>query len=404
MADQETWAQRHSRSIDAAAAVLLTGGALYLLAHFLLGPRNLDFSYMQGITPRLLDASKVTFTATSIAFLVGMAIGFFVGWAKTARPAPPVVGERPFGVMVLAVVFVGLAFIEVLSAVSLLGGPGYATAAPIVIAALYLVGSGGLWKLQKWGWILGVVVNALFAAASVVFRGFENLSAVTALADTIAPALLILYLFMVAGAFGIEIPLLARGSNRFVRRVAEGYVELMRGTPLFVQIVFVWTVLLFRNPGFQDQQTLAFVAGTLAMTINTGAYQGEIFRGGFQTVHSAQVEAARAVGLSRWQTMRFVALPQALRLVVPPLTNEYVGLLKASSLLFFIGVAELTFEAKQLSNREVRIFEVFVVVTAIYLLITVPLSNAVQALERRFRIPGLGIQAQRPERIRWSIP
>ena len=179
-----------------------------------------------------------------------------------------------------------------------------------------------------------------------------------------------------------------------IRRVAEGYVEVMRGTPLFVQIVFMWSIFLFtlpvRNP--------ALLAGIVAMTVNTGAYQGEIFRGGLQTVHSGQIEAARAIGLSRGQTMRYIVLPQALRLIIPPLTNEFVALLKASSLMFFIGVTELTFVAKELSFREVRIFEVFVVVTGIYLLMTVPLSRAIQWIERRYRIPGQGIQAVREER------
>lgn len=418
MAERARWIRKHIRAIDIVAAVGLSAAALLLISFSLLGPRNLDLDYIGSIVPRLLDAAQITFFVTSIAFLAGMAIGFFVGWAKTVRPAAPVVGERPFGVMVLAVVSFALALSEGLTAGSMLAsaysppaelsGQNFASlwlfgVASAAIAPLYVLAGLGLWRLRRWGWYLSIAVNALDAAVAFVLGGVGGLSAVSSAAILIVPAILILYLFIAAGAFGIIAPRMARGANRVVRRFAEGYVEIMRGTPLFVQIVFIWTILLFRNPGIQDPRTLALVAGIVAMTINTGAYQGEIFRGGLQTVHSGQVEAGRSLGLSRWQTMRHVVLPQALRLVIPPLTNEYIALLKSSSLLFFIGLAELTFVSKQLSNREVRIFEVFVVVTAIYLLFTVPLSNIVQALERKFRIPGLGIQVAREKRVRPAV-
>lgn len=403
MTDFRTWTRSHSREIDTAVAVVLTVGSLLLLAQVLLGPRNLDVAYIQGIVPLLVAASQISFFATAVSFLLGMVIGFFIGWAKTVRPAPPVVGERPTGVIVLSVVFIALAVADLLTIAGSTNaaGPGFAGfSLPAIISAStaggYLVAAVGLWALRRWGWGLAVAVNLADAASSIAIGSTAGFSAVTTLAAAIVPLIVILYLFIAAGAFGIEVPLLARGANRVIRRVAEGYVELMRGTPLFVQIVFVWSILVFKAPTIPR---LALTAGILAMTINTGAYQGEIFRGGLQTVHPGQVEAARAVGLSRWQTMRHIVLPQALRLIIPPLTNEFIALFKASSLLFFIGVNELTGESKFLSFREVRIFEVFVVVTGIYLLITVPLSNIIQALERRLRIPGLGIQVTREERL-----
>ena len=181
--------------------------------------------------------------------------------------------------------------------------------------------------------------------------------------------------------------------KRFLRRVADGYVELVRGTPLFVQILFVWYLLLVRYPEYGP--SISLFAGIIAMTVNTGGYQGEIFRGGLQTVHTGQLEAARAIGLTRWGAMRYIVLPQALRLVIPPLLNEFIGLFKASSLLFFIGLQELTFRYKQLANFESRIFELFVVVTVLYLIFTITLSKVVEFIERRYRIPGLGIGATR---------
>lgn len=186
------------------------------------------------------------------------------------------------------------------------------------------------------------------------------------------------------------------GVKYSLRRVADGYVELMRGTPVAVQIMFVWSILLVDYPRLTQ---LALIAGILALTINTGGYQGEIFRAGLQTVHSGQVEAARALGLSRWGTMRTVVLPQALRLIIPPLTNEYIGLLKVSSLLTVIGVNELTTVGRREAFASFQIFEVFAILVAIYFLITVPLSKAVGYVERRYRIPGLGVQTVTAERV-----
>jgi len=184
------------------------------------------------------------------------------------------------------------------------------------------------------------------------------------------------------------------GLKYYIRRIADGYVEIMRGTPVFVQIVFAWSVLLVNYPRLDRME---LIAGIVALTANTGAYQGEIFRAGLQTVHSGQVEAARAIGLSRWGAMRHVVLPQALRLIIPPLTNEYIGLLKVSSLLVVIGIQELTGYGRSEAFRSFKVFEVFAMVTGIYLLITVPLSKVIQLIEMRYRIPGLGIQATGPE-------
>jgi His/Glu/Gln/Arg/opine family amino acid ABC transporter permease subunit len=194
--------------------------------------------------------------------------------------------------------------------------------------------------------------------------------------------------------------ILLSGVKRFFRRLADFYVETVRGTPLLVQILFMWSVMLVLSPPEWDLGTRSLAAGVLAMTINTGGYQGEIFRGGIQTVQEGQVEAARSIGLSRWGTMRHVVLPQTFRLVTPPLTNEFIALFKASSLLFIIGVEELTFVGKQLGFFNPKIFEIFLLLTAIYLLVTVPLSRAVGSLERRFRIPGLGVEIAPRQAVR----
>src|SRR5947199_8719845 len=181
--------------------------------------------------------------------------------------------------------------------------------------------------------------------------------------------------------------------------MGDGYVAAIRGTPLFVQIVFASSVLVIRFSSLDPNQ-LALIAGLVALTANTGGYQSEIFRAGIQTVHTGQVEAARAIGFSRWKAMRHVVLPQAVRLVIPPLTNEYIGLLKASSLVVIVGaVTELTTFGRREAFINFHVFEAFALVTGIYLLITVPVSKVVEWVERRYRVPGLGIQQDRAARV-----
>ncbi len=182
-----------------------------------------------------------------------------------------------------------------------------------------------------------------------------------------------------------------RTSKGWLRRgLATGWVEAIRGTPLFVQLLFLYNVLLYYLPTMESR---LLMTGFLALALNTSAYQAEIFRAGLQSVAAGQVDAARSIGLTYWGAMRAVILPQAVRIVVPPLTNEGISLLKASSLLFYIGVQELTYEGRILTFGG-KLVETYLMVTVIYLAMTVPLSKAIAWLERRYRIPGLGIQQE----------
>ncbi len=193
--------------------------------------------------------------------------------------------------------------------------------------------------------------------------------------------------------------ILLYGVKYYVKRIADAYVAIIRGTPLFVQIIFAWSVIITYYPRM-DLTLQGLLAGILALTANTGGYQSEIFRAGITTVHSGQIEAARAIGLTRWGAMRHIILPQAVRLVIPPLTNEYIGLLKASSLVVVVGaVTELTTFGRREAFINFRVFEAFALVTGIYLLITVPVSKVVEWVERRYRVPGLGIQQDRTARV-----
>ncbi|MGC8971296.1 MAG: amino acid ABC transporter permease [bacterium] len=159
------------------------------------------------------------------------------------------------------------------------------------------------------------------------------------------------------------------------------YVEVIRGTPLLAQLFLVY----FGLPSLGINLP-PFTAAVIAMGINSGAYVTEIFRGGIQSIEKGQMEAARSLGLSYIQAMRYVILPQAFRRILPPLGNEFVAMLKDSSLASTIAIAELMRVGREITSRTFRSFEVLAVVALLYLAITLPLSLLVRYTERRMSI------------------
>jgi polar amino acid transport system permease protein len=207
-----------------------------------------------------------------------------------------------------------------------------------------------------------------------------------------------LTVILTAASFSIGIPLgfltaAARVSrSRILRAIAKGYVDAFRGTPILIQILLWLILVLTLIPTYQFR---TLVAGFLALTLNTGAYQGEIFRGGFKAIQQGQLEAGRALGFTSWQLMRHIQLPQTLRLIIPPMTNEVILLLKASALLSAIGVVELAFVAQRVTVQFFLPLEAWTTATLLYLAVTVPLAKLVQFAETKFRIPGLGLPVAR---------
>lgn len=200
--------------------------------------------------------------------------------------------------------------------------------------------------------------------------------------------LLVSVVAIVAGLpLGVVVGLARISRYRALRWPASAYVEFLRGTPLLVQIFIV--VFALPEVGLRFG---ALVGGIVALTINTSAYQAEIIRSGIQAIPSGQMEAALGMGLTHWQAMREVILPQALRLVIPPLTNEFIILIKDSSLVSLIGVLELMGWARVIGSRTFRVFEPFIAVALIYFVLTYSLSLVLQWVERKLAIPGLGMK------------
>ena len=191
-----------------------------------------------------------------------------------------------------------------------------------------------------------------------------------------------LYLSLISTSIGMFLGLLvgvARVSRlRGIRATATVYTEVIRGTPLLMQLI----VLYYGLPSVGINLE-AVAAGIIGLSANSAAYVGEIFRAGIQSVGRGQREAAPASGLRRLQTMRYIILPQAFRLVLPPLTNEFVTMLKDSSLVSTLAIAELLRTGREIVAWKVNVFSPFAGVTLLYLAMTLPLTHLARHLERR---------------------
>lgn len=166
----------------------------------------------------------------------------------------------------------------------------------------------------------------------------------------------------------------------FLRWPAAIYVDFIRGTPLLVQIFIIY----FALPIVLSQRIDPFIAAITACSINSGAYVAEIFRAGIQSIDKGQMEAGRSLGMTWLQTMRYIILPQAFKRVIPPLGNEFIAMLKDSSLVSVIGFEELTRRGQLIIARTYGSFEIWMTVAVIYLIMTLSISRLIAYLERRF--------------------
>lgn len=185
---------------------------------------------------------------------------------------------------------------------------------------------------------------------------------------------------VVSTVVGVVAAVMLRSRFALVESTARVYVELVRGTPLLVQLLIGFYVVA-TAVGLHDR----YVAGVLLLSVFTGAYMAEIFRGGLDAIPRGQIDSARAIGLTPWQSLRLVVLPQAVRLVLPSVTGQLVSLIKDSSLLSVIAISEFSFNAQQVNAFTYSTLESYVPLAIGYLVITLPLSAFARWLEIRFR-------------------
>ena len=180
--------------------------------------------------------------------------------------------------------------------------------------------------------------------------------------------------------FGLITSVCRLSGVKVLQVIAVCYVNIIRGTPMLVQIFLIY----FALPMVIGERINPFVAAVAACSINSGAYVSEIFRAGIQSVDKGQMEAGRSLGLSWMQTMRYVILRQAFKHVIPPLGNEFISMTKETSLVSVIGFEELTRRGQLIIAKTYGSFEIWLTVAAIYLVMTLTIARLVSYLERRF--------------------
>jgi len=179
-------------------------------------------------------------------------------------------------------------------------------------------------------------------------------------------------------ALGILVALGRRSKAQFFRYLSTAYVELIRGTPLLVQIL-VFFYIIGTAYGLTDR----YVMGVLILSVFSGAYMAEIIRGGLESIPSAQLETARSLCFTPVQTYRYVIVPQLSRIVLPPLTGQFASLVKDSSLLSVIAVNEFTKNVTEADSLNFATFENYLLLAVGYLLITLPISLLTKRLEKK---------------------
>jgi polar amino acid transport system permease protein len=231
---------------------------------------------------------------------------------------------------------------------------------------VYLTGCSG-----NWGWYVispatdQGIINIKFLLGGLKFTILLSVTAI-----------------VVAIVLGLLIALPGISKNRAARRFNWTYVELIRAIPLLVMILWVYYGL----PQVAGISIGVFSAGVLALAISDSAFQAEIFRAGIQSIDRGQIEAADALGLTYFQRMRFIVLPQAIRRVLPPLGNQLIYMLKMSSLISVIGMQELTRRANELVVTEYRPLEIYTFLVLEYLVLILIASSGVRWLERHLAL------------------
>jgi polar amino acid transport system permease protein len=236
-----------------------------------------------------------------------------------------------------------------------------------------------------------IVTNDLYAQ---VFRTVVNGAAITIFVTLVA--------FVLATLFGLGIALLGLSDSLVLRQISRFYIEVIRGIPILVLLFYIAfvgapAVVAVYNfiaaplvaAGWTERLLVRDVSlmwrAIIALTIGYASFIAEIFRAGIQAVDHGQIEAAKALGLSRYQRFRLVVFPQAIRVIFPPLSNDFVSMVKDSSLVSVLGVADITQMGKVYASGSFRFFETYSIVTYIYLILTIGLSLALRRVEKRMR-------------------
>lgn len=250
-------------------------------------------------------------------------------------------------------------------------------------------------------WLLAAILLAVLVMWNIVAdQGYQTIfwALMRGVTTTIYVTVIA---FTLAVALGLLMAILRLSPIRLVRECATFYIEIVRGIPMLVLLFYIafvgapWFVDFFnwvtgplQAQGLMGEMTVRMFDFTwraiIALTISYSAFLAEIFRAGIEAVDRGQIEAARALGLSRKHIFRFIVAPQAMRLILPPLGNELVAMIKDSALVSALGVQDITQLGKVYSASTFKFFETYNVVAFLYLVMTISLTLVVRWLERMF--------------------
>jgi len=256
-------------------------------------------------------------------------------------------------------------------------------------------------------WVAAVVVGVLFASIGYSFARNPNIQwnivwerfFSQRIIDGVVLTIELTVVSMLVGVIlGVILASMRQSPNPVLRASSWFYIWLFRGTPVYVQILFWFSIAALYsqiNIGVPfggaailsfDSNTLitAIVAGFLALSLNEGAYMAEIVRSGIISVDHGQTEAANALGMTRLQTTRYVVLPQAMRVIVPPTGNETINMLKTTSLVSAISITELLYASQKFSSVDFRVIPMLVLASIWYLILTSVLYVCQYYIERRY--------------------
>lgn len=251
-------------------------------------------------------------------------------------------------------------------------------------------------------WLVALVVLGAAFGAVIFFSDLYSQVFVTVSKGLGITVMVTLIAFSLATALGLAIALMGLSGSKALRQAARFYVELIRGIPVLVLLFYIafvgapgmvhawnWLTSPLAEAGLIEPMLVRDVSlmwrAILALMIAYSAFIAEIFRAGIQSVDKGQIEAAKALGLSRLQRFRLVVFPQALKVIFPPLSNDFVAMVKDSSLVSVLGVADISQMGKIYASGSFRFFETYSIVAYIYLVVTIGLSLALRQVERRMR-------------------
>jgi polar amino acid transport system permease protein len=243
-----------------------------------------------------------------------------------------------------------------------------------------------------WGLVIAVVVVAVILILAVpdpygrIFRYVSDGIAVTVLVTGLS--------FVLVVVMGLLGGLGRLAKNPIIYGISTLYVEIVRGIPILVQLIFWYYAFPALVQGFGDKNGIEFLSNFRApalpmaifgLTICYGAYMSEIYRAGIQSIPKGQVEAARSLGMNYAQTMRHVILPQAVRVILPPMGNEFVSLLKDSSLVSVVAVADMTRRGQEFMSINFIPLETWLMIALLYLVMTLFSARIVSWIEKRVK-------------------